>query len=498
MANDFPKTPYDAWQQRCHPNAPAGGGGPGCFTSADPFLRSSSSGWQSLPHPDSPAARYLTPQEIRAPDLAERVQAVVQAYTRALRLAPAAVYRETGCQLDQIIDGLLPGLLQMLAALGISAMAGASTGAAVGFFLGGVGAAPGAIVGGELGLEAGTALLAWMGLGFLAVAIGQGMGELTGVLRRAIHCAWQAPEHRSPPFEIDRAAEDLARAVGILFRLILQGLLAYVLKNGAVSAGQVAASTGRTIISGGTHAAADATLAEVSALLRKSKLPDGFVVWLERNWEDLKWNPKLVNDKTAPNNSSQSSSAVTPSELKVMRERLGRDDVAGKSSDGSNAIPERITNKKGATIDESKGKGYSRAPDKTNLKQTGGGSYAESADELYDAIRASDKDVSTIANNTGIKQANIQKVKEHVFYNEHLLDRYVEQGIPAEVGRFDSNMAQAQAWQRLENGTHTKADITWLKHETAERWYELKHKSGYTEAHDAVDWRWSGNPWSTE
>jgi hypothetical protein len=112
MANDFPKTPYDAWQQqRCHPNAPAGGGGPGCFTSADPFLRSSSSGWQGLPHPDSPAARYLTPQEIRAPDLTERVQAVVQAYTRALRLAPAAVYRETGCQLDQIIDGLLPGLL---------------------------------------------------------------------------------------------------------------------------------------------------------------------------------------------------------------------------------------------------------------------------------------------------------------------------------------------------------------------------------------------------
>ena len=43
MANDFTKTPYDSWQQqRCHPNAPAGGGGPGCFTSADPFLRASS------------------------------------------------------------------------------------------------------------------------------------------------------------------------------------------------------------------------------------------------------------------------------------------------------------------------------------------------------------------------------------------------------------------------------------------------------------------------
>ncbi|MEF3075414.1 hypothetical protein V2P20_10275 [Methylobacter sp. Wu1] len=352
MTNDFPKTPYDAWQQqRCHPNAPAGGGGPGCFTSADPF-RASSSGWQDLPHPDSPAARYLTPQEIRAPDLAERVRAVVQAYTRTLRLAPAAVYRETGCQLDQIIDGLLPGLLQMLAALGISAMAGASTGAAVGFFLGGVGAAPGAIVGGELGLEAGTALLTWLGLGFLATAIGQGMGELTGVLRRAIHCAWHAPEHRYPPFEIDRAAEDMARAAGILFRLILQGLLAYVLKNGAVSASRAAASTGQAVIRGSTGAAADATLAEVSALLRNSKLPDGFVVWLEKNWEDLKRNPKLVNKKADANSSSQASSPVTtPSKLKALKERQEHDDVTEISGNQNQPVAERSNHEK-ATLGE--------------------------------------------------------------------------------------------------------------------------------------------------
>lgn len=53
----------------------------------------------------------------------------------------------------------------------------------------------------------------------------------------------------------------------------------------------------------------------------------------------------------------------------------------------------------------------------------------------------------------------------------------------------------AQAWQRLENGTHTDADITWLKHETAERWYETRHKSGYTEAHNAAERKWTGNPW---
>jgi hypothetical protein len=120
-----------------------------------------------------------------------------------------------------------------------------------------------------------------MGLGFLAVAIGQGMRELTGVLTHAIRRAWHAAERHHPQFETDRAAEGLAQAVGILFRLILQGLLAYVLKKGAVSSSRAALSTGRTIARGGTRAA-DETVAEVSALLRNSKLPEEFVVWIER------------------------------------------------------------------------------------------------------------------------------------------------------------------------------------------------------------------------
>ncbi len=132
------------------------------------------------------------------------------------------------------------------------------------------------------------------------------------------------------------------------------------------------------------------------------------------------------------------------------------------------------------------------------MKQTGGGGYTASADDLYDAIRASDSDVSSIASSTGFKPENIQKVKDHVFHNQHLLDRYVDQGIPATVGKFDSTIEQAQAWNRLEKGTHTDADITWLKHETAERWYEHKYNSGYNAAHERVDWRWSGFPWEVE
>ncbi|NHR08791.1 LysM peptidoglycan-binding domain-containing protein [Chromobacterium haemolyticum] len=129
------------------------------------------------------------------------------------------------------------------------------------------------------------------------------------------------------------------------------------------------------------------------------------------------------------------------------------------------------------------------------LRQTGGGGSVDQADELYDMIRKSDSDVKVISTNTGIKAGNIQKVKDHVFYNEHLLDKYVDYGIPAVRTRFDSDLSQALSWQRLESGAFTKLDIIWLKHETAERWYELRHGSGYTDAHNAAERKWTGNPW---
>ena len=46
------------------------------------------------------------------------------------------------------------------------------------------------------------------------------------------------------------------------------------------------------------------------------------------------------------------------------------------------------------------------------------------ADQMYDSIRESDTDICDIAENLGFKAENIKKVKDHVFYNEHDLDRY--------------------------------------------------------------------------
>lgn len=111
------------------------------------------------------------------------------------------------------------------------------------------------------------------------------------------------------------------------------------------------------------------------------------------------------------------------------------------------------------------------------------------ADAAYDAIRQSSGDVARISGNTGLKSWNVQKVKDHLFYEEHLLDRYTEYGIPAAMRRFDSDLAIATAWRRLEAGTFTQADMQLLRHEAAEAWYMWRHGPSYDAAHNAAQRR---------
>lgn len=117
------------------------------------------------------------------------------------------------------------------------------------------------------------------------------------------------------------------------------------------------------------------------------------------------------------------------------------------------------------------------------------------ADKIYDSIRSCDTNICDIAENLGFKADNIKTVKDHVFYNEHDLDRY---GPDDDLPRFDPYLQQALAWKRLEAGTHTQADITWIKHECAERHHELKYGSGSNEAHDRTQTRFDGAPWENE
>ncbi|MEK7857186.1 MAG: RHS repeat-associated core domain-containing protein [Acidobacteriota bacterium] len=125
-------------------------------------------------------------------------------------------------------------------------------------------------------------------------------------------------------------------------------------------------------------------------------------------------------------------------------------------------------------------------PDETPsiLRQSGGtGGEGLSADDAYEAIRKSTTDVGEIAASTDLKKSNIQKIKDHLFNDGHLLDRYSDLGEPARYGRFDSDASIAQSWERLRTGNFTQADINLLKHEMAERWHMKKYGSGYNEAH---------------
>ena len=113
----------------------------------------------------------------------------------------------------------------------------------------------------------------------------------------------------------------------------------------------------------------------------------------------------------------------------------------------------------------------------------------EPNDAASDAIRASTADVNAIARNTGFKPENIRRVRNHIFHQRHLLDRYATLGVPPEWKRFDSPAGIAETWLRLERGAFTDADVQLLRHETAEAWYMRRYGPGYNAAHAAAQRR---------
>ena len=86
------------------------------------------------------------------------------------------------------------------------------------------------------------------------------------------------------------------------------------------------------------------------------------------------------------------------------------------------------------------------------------------AEEMYEEIRNRDAryEIRAVAKNSGFKYKEIERVYEHVFIREHLLDG-------GEIRRFDPDYYMANSWFRLRNGkTIYPHDITMLKHELLE------------------------------
>ena len=123
----------------------------------------------------------------------------------------------------------------------------------------------------------------------------------------------------------------------------------------------------------------------------------------------------------------------------------------------------------------------------SNTLQTGGrqidyNAYIkrlETIDMEYENICMDTTDISKIAQNTGMPEWKISKIKKHVFFNEHILDSGKK--------RFDSDPEIADAWYRLTNGTYNKNDISLLNHEYFESKFEGAYKTDYRTAHNKTE-----------
>ncbi len=349
--SDIKNSPYkNAAGVIGHPGAPRGGGGSGGSSAVGSPLadRALANG---LIHPEAPVASTWSPQQIAEPSLYQRAKCIYQVLDQTEELWPAAVFEETGYQLKGVLQSLIPGLLQMLAMVGLSTVGGAAVGGFIGAFFGGVGAVPGAVVGAQLGAELSTAILTWLGLGFLIVAIGDGLGELAFMVSDAFSIAWHAAENpQDKKLRVNQAARELARAIAVLVRLILQGILAYVLKNAGMATARAGVSTVRSASTAGVKATAEASVAEVAGLIRKSKLPDEFALWLEKNWDDLARNPKLMRKTVSQATKNESGPTSTPSQLKAERDRLAAGDrhqeKSGNTERANEAANKGVSNEK--------------------------------------------------------------------------------------------------------------------------------------------------------
>lgn len=100
----------------------------------------------------------------------------------------------------------------------------------------------------------------------------------------------------------------------------------------------------------------------------------------------------------------------------------------------------------------------------------------EKVDKIYDEIRHSTDDISLISKNTGFPEWKIDRIKNHVFNNEHVLD--------AGIKKFDADVDIADAWKRLKEGNYNQNDLDLLNHEYFESKFEKIFDTDYRTAHD--------------
>lgn len=132
------------------------------------------------------------------------------------------------------------------------------------------------------------------------------------------------------------------------------------------------------------------------------------------------------------------------------------------------ALKKDLTNAGNSDIMQSGGKYTVGTPEWDQARR-------DKADLQYANIRNAN-DIEIIAKNSGMAIEEIQTIKNHIFFNDHI--KY-----DGKIEPFDADYDMAVAWKRLSEGVPESRDILLLKHELLESQLEKQYKLTAAQAH---------------
>jgi phosphate/sulfate permease len=153
--------------------------------------------------------------------LAELLRDFSTAIDKSKQYMGDAIERHVDEAIVDVIGGLVTMMVGAIAILAVST----AVGAALGALFGGVGAAPGAAIGAEVG----TALLEWLGLGFLVTWILEAVTSVVSAFATFVSSVWDA---RGDQKKLDLAGKDFAEAIGTLIGETIEALVAWLAAEG--------------------------------------------------------------------------------------------------------------------------------------------------------------------------------------------------------------------------------------------------------------------------
>jgi hypothetical protein len=375
---------------------------------------------------------------------ASRVGRVRDALSSSGHTASTMIARQlSGIDLSTIWDLLIAVCKDMALYYGGCTGLGTAIGGIGGAFLGGVGALPGAAAGAAVGAQLGGWVMGVLGLKSLVQDLADAIPHALNFYTKGFREAWgsTAQERARSAFGFDtgtgnvnQAAFLFANGHVLMIMAILTALTAYLTR-------------GR-----GDRAAL------LNEIRHSPRLGPRMAAWLEQNEAHLRKNPALQSRR---HGALPGANGLPPQNTRSPKLKPAK--TAGANS---------VVRQTGARqmLDPKSLKGWDKV------------------DEIYDGIRANSADVSAIAKNTGMPEARISRIKEHVFFNEHQLD--------SGSRRFDADIDIANSWSRLREGDFVKSDLDLLQHERFEAKYEAIFKTDYRTAHDAAIR--SGRTWTPE